>query len=357
MASITTASSYACTEEVESNLNTISVTMIDVDAWLHSSCSSTEFEILIQHLQPEEKARVLRFRLEIDKYRSLTGRILLRWMAHTTLNVPWSQLEFGRTEENKPYLSSPRRGSFNLNVSHHGKWVAGACDHRALVGVDVMRYERPRGCKSIPAFFDTMRQYFTEYEWQDIEHTTKTTKEQKNCGESATDSDCGESCNSGNSTSTCSAQEMSQLRQFYKHWALKESYIKAVGIGLGFELSRAEFRYLNEDREARNAVMYIDGVLQKQWSFTIHEPDPEHCVVVALGPLAEATPHFLDMLTPNATIAKGEDTDAMQNITSSIPLAFTTRAVNALTVGTCITDDVLVHTVAKSANASHTCNA
>ena len=35
-----------------------------------------------------------------------------------------------------------------------------------------------------------------------------------------------------------------KLAQFYRHWSMKEAYIKAVGIGLGFELRRAEFRYV-----------------------------------------------------------------------------------------------------------------
>jgi len=32
-----------------------------------------------------------------------------------------------------------------------------------------------------------------------------------------------------------------QLHRFYETWTLKESYIKAIGIGLGMELQRMEF--------------------------------------------------------------------------------------------------------------------
>ena len=126
-------------------------------------------------------------------------------------------------------------------------------------------------------------------------------------------------------TETTNTLELSQLRQFYKHWALKESYIKAVGIGLGFELSRAEFRFLNEDRDAMLAVMYIDGILQKEWTFTLYEPDVEHCVVVALGPLKEATPHFLDVLTPLP-----EQDGEIEAIATTLSLTFDIKCVNEL---------------------------
>ena len=316
----------------------IRVRMLDVDAWRPTP---TQVEALLDQLQPEEKARVLRFRLEIDKFRSLTGRLLLRWMAHTELHYPWTGLQFKRTEENKPYLSVPQREGFNLNVSHHGKWVAGACDTRALVGIDVMKYERPRGCKSIPDFFDTMRQYFTEYEWNDIENTeVVVVGGGGGGGESGEKEESEDSSTAAAATTTATLQdnlEMSQLRQFYKHWALKESYIKAVGIGLGFELSRAEFRYVHPTIEETNndqahtriqdstkATMYVDGQLQSEWSFDIYEPDNEHCVVVALGPFTEATPHFLEVLIPPL----GSSTAA--SLPSLPPLSFQTLQVDVL---------------------------
>ena len=272
--------------------------MIDVEAW---SPEQLIVENLLELLQSEERQRVLRFRVEIDKLRSLVGRILLRWMAHIALRVPWERLDFQRTEENKPYLSFPKRSCFNLNVSHHGKWVAGACDERVLVGIDVMRYERPRGCSSIYDFFDTMRQYFTTYEWEDIEREPEVTCHAP--AETTTTTTTTEEQEEDTQKEITSPQEMLQLQQFYRHWALKESYIKAVGIGLGFELSRCEFRYVDKQSlvelpNGKHAVMYIDGVLQTNWRFTIHEPDAEHCVVVALGPLKEATPHFLESLLP-----------------------------------------------------------
>ena len=291
-------------QSTASTLPHLQVLMVNVHDW-HPT--PTQVDGLLAQLQPEERARVLRFRLEIDKHRSLTGRILLRHMAHHALNFPWNDLRFKRTEENKPYLFHPQRTGYNCNVSHHGNWVAGACDTRALVGIDVMRYERPRGCKNIPEFFGTMRQYFTTYEWNTIEHSSTT---QPFVDDADADDASGTTGTEQKETVAVDRWEKLQLRQFYKHWALKESYIKAIGIGLGFELSRAEFRYVRLEQDnntgvyvrtecladSTHAVMYIDGALQKEWTFEIQEPDEEHCVVVAMGPFQEATPHFLDTL-------------------------------------------------------------
>lgn len=52
---------------------------------------------------------------------------------------------------------------------------------------------------------------------------------------------------------------------------MKEAYIKAVGIGLGFELKRAEFHYVpEEDIHSRKAAVFIDGVKRPEWNFCLH---------------------------------------------------------------------------------------
>ncbi len=50
-----------------------------------------------------------------------------------------------------------------------------------------------------------------------------------------------------------------QVNQFFRHWTLKEGYIKAVGIGLGFELLRAEFTLDSNNDDAQFATVKIDG--------------------------------------------------------------------------------------------------
>ena len=328
------------------------VVCVNVSAW---KASTESVDQLMGQLQAEERTRCNRFRMDIDKKRSLVGRILLRWMAHAETSQPWGDIQLARTKDNKPYLVAPRgltQSNFNMNVSHHGNWVAGTSSSDAIVGVDVMRYERPRGCKSVPDFFDTMRQYFTPHEWAYIEAeenvdevdeeytpaaqrktdlsspptsssiTVASSREQEGEGSDAEDGETKAGA-MARASDKLSASEFTQLRKFYLHWALKESYIKAIGVGLGFELSRAEFRFLAGTSPVReNVQLFIDGVHQTRWSFYIHEPDPEHCVVVGFGPFADATPHFQEVLQPGW--ATGKPTEVSQG---NPAVEFCTRAV------------------------------
>lgn len=62
---------------------------------------------------------------------------------------------------------------------------------------------------------------------------------------------------------------------------MKEAYIKAVGIGLGFELQRAEFHYQAKNIWGHLAHLYIDGVYAEGWQFFLHKLDGNHWVSVS----------------------------------------------------------------------------
>jgi 4'-phosphopantetheinyl transferase len=74
------------------------------------------------------------------------------------------------------------------------------------VGVDVMRHDLQ---KNTSEFFRLMRRKFTDNEWNCIEQQ---------------------------------AGDLEKLRSFYRHWSLKESFVKADGAGLSWDLRRLDFR-------------------------------------------------------------------------------------------------------------------
>ena len=72
----------------------------------------------------------------------------------------------------------------------------------------------------------------------------------------------------------------------YYFQCLKESYVKALGIGIGFELQRIDFRIntpvLTPGVLARDTEVHIDGQRAADWTFEETKLDSSHFVAVAL---------------------------------------------------------------------------
>ena len=65
---------------------------------------------------------------------------------------------------------------------------------------------------------------------------------------------------------------------------LKESYVKVLGTGLGFSVSRLDFHVnsgLSKGFITRDTQVYVDGKLEPDWTFEETLLDSTHCVVVA----------------------------------------------------------------------------
>eukprot|EP00644_Phytophthora_capsici_P013065 jgi/Phyca11/101167/e_gw1.5.951.1 len=201
---------------------------VDVGTW---DSSSPEWRRLLLQLPEHEQTQVTRFMFAKDQNLALASRLLQRQLIHELFAVNYHVINIARTPENKPFWKRPAecsaRSSWNYNVSHHGTVVAIVSDSRALVGVDVVRLtDRPRRQIPVEEFFRAFAGHFNPREWEYIRSTE---------------------------------DENSQYARFYRLWSLKEAYIKAVGIGLGFSLLRAEFarrrvRTLFSDVETRNKL-------------------------------------------------------------------------------------------------------
>ena len=165
-------------------------------------------------IQAEEKERIAKFRYRVDMVSSLVGRLMLRSLAVSVLGLRNTEARFERTERGKPVLTHNSRG-WDYNVSHAGDWVVLAAAEEARLGVDVMRTRDSR-VERLEEFFRLMRRQFTEQEWVTI--------------------------NGGKEDSDKTRQE-----RFFRHWTLKESYVKAVGTGLNIDLRTLNFK-LSEPR-------------------------------------------------------------------------------------------------------------
>ncbi|XP_078602362.1 L-aminoadipate-semialdehyde dehydrogenase-phosphopantetheinyl transferase-like [Branchiostoma floridae x Branchiostoma japonicum] len=222
--------------------------------------SREEWLLAARCVQQEEKDRIDKFVFAKDAKYAMAGRLLIRKAISDQLGIPWKDIRLGRTEKGKPYLTNEvdaDHALFSFNVSHSGDYAVLAAESRNVVGVDVMKVDYPnRG--DVPEFFRMMRRQFTEHEWS----TIKTPR-----------------------------SEWEQLKLFYRHWCLKESYVKALGVGIGFELQRIDFHLktlqVSPGEVAQDTQVYIDGTHQPGWLFQESVLDNTHCTAVAIQGLTQ----------------------------------------------------------------------
>ncbi|XP_068565734.1 L-aminoadipate-semialdehyde dehydrogenase-phosphopantetheinyl transferase isoform X1 [Cebidichthys violaceus] len=231
-------------------------------------------------IQQEEKDRIGQFVFAKDAKSAMAGRLLLRKCVYERMGIPWSEIRLERSPRGKPYLAAPLKVSpdsgpeppaWSFNVSHQGDYAVLAAEQGVQVGVDIMKTTMP-GSSSVPEFFRIMTRQFTAYEWSVIQ--------------------------SG-------GLEHQQLAAFYRHWALKESFIKAIGTGLGFNLQRVEFHLSSEPLTQKYALrqtkMHLDEEEEYDWLFEESLLDTDHHVAVALGPADNAVSARLHPALPPPT--------------------------------------------------------
>ncbi|OQR69304.1 L-aminoadipate-semialdehyde dehydrogenase-phosphopantetheinyl transferase-like [Tropilaelaps mercedesae] len=211
-------------------------------------------------VQRDEAERISKFAFGRDAKASMAGRLIMRRCLAESLRCDNASLHLTRTAEGRPALASAVAG-FDFNVSHNGDFAVVAAGPCSRIGVDVMRM-RYDGGRRITDFFDLMRRQFTPAEWRFIES---------------------------------SPYEAQQVKRFYRLWTLKESYVKAVGVGLDLGLHRISFNICDELRLAdrlgvTSTSVEVDGRPVAGWTFHECLLDEGHCVATAVMELASATP-------------------------------------------------------------------
>ncbi|NWX87986.1 ADPPT transferase, partial [Nothoprocta ornata] len=215
-----------------------------------------EWLLAARLVQREERERLGRFVFARDAKAALAGRLLIRKLIAEKLHIPWNEICLQRTSKGKPFLANDipsAHSNYNFNVSHQGDYAVLAAEPELQVGIDIMKTSLP-GSGSIPNFFRIMNRQFTETEWGVIKSMNN---------------------------------EWLQLDMFHRHWALKESFLKAIGVGIGFNLQRIEFNVsplqLEIGKVYQETKMLLDGDKEEEWTFEETRLDDSHHVAVALG--------------------------------------------------------------------------
>ena len=150
----------------------------------------------------------------------------------------------------------------DYNISHAGDWVVLAAG-QGRIGVDVMKTTDNR-IDRLSEFFRLMTKQFTDKEWQTIRKSGK---------------------------------DEQQLQTFFRHWTLKESYVKAIGTGLNLDLKTLEFHLQSEElvegKVEEGTGLWLDGKKTDLWKFYETKLDCEHFVSVAMEGIEEKPEPFI----------------------------------------------------------------
>jgi 4'-phosphopantetheinyl transferase len=142
---------------------------------------------LITNISKEKQDKIKRFVRQDDAYRSLCADILIRTAICKKLAIMNRDIEFGVNEYGKPYLLN--NNTLQFNVSHSRNWIVCAIDDQS-VGIDIEKIK--------DVDLSIAKRFFSKKEWNELQKKTGDTKRE----------------------------------YFFDLWTLKESYIKAIGIGL-----------------------------------------------------------------------------------------------------------------------------
>jgi 4'-phosphopantetheinyl transferase len=198
-------------------------------------------------LTSSELARYGRYRRDVDRDMFLLGRVMARAIVGDALGVrptawPWREGEHGRPEID---IAGCRMA---FNIAHSGGLVACAFTWSGEVGVDIEDRNR-----------------------------------------AAVDHDLVKRCCSPSEAADVNARGESWRDRFLMYWTLKESYLKARGLGISVHLADLSFSLQSDEveLERRGSLSGDDP-----WAFELITLHADHYLAVAAPVRGDARPRF-----------------------------------------------------------------
>ncbi len=201
-------------------------------------------------LSPEELEKYKRFRFDKDRHTYLIAHALLRVMLSKYINCTPCKISFMENEYGKPEILHENSGGFGsiagspikFNLSHTSNLVACVVTSAQSCGIDV------EAIKNMGNTLELAENFFSSKEIMDLELI----KDAKNADE-----------------------------YFFKLWTLKESYIKAKGIGLSLPLDLFAFRVGNGGNISIEFSDSLDD-FASLWQFDLKHLGENHYIAVSI---------------------------------------------------------------------------
>lgn len=193
-------------------------------------------------LTDDERARIDRFRFARDRHTCLITRILARVTLSRYCDVPPARWRFGTNDHGRPEIATPA-STIRFNLSHTNGLVVCLVGRGREVGVDVERLER------VSRWLDLSDRFFAPPETAALR----------------------------------SVDASARPTRFLEYWTLKESYIKARGLGLAIPLDGFSFDLpvgAPDDIGIRFTPPVDDTAAR--WQFTHERLGRDHLVATAV---------------------------------------------------------------------------
>jgi 4'-phosphopantetheinyl transferase len=191
-------------------------------------------------LAPEEGDRLESLAFARDRRIFLATRVLVRVVLSRYERVAPAAWRFAADEYGRPRVCDPTPDQPAFNLSNTRGLVVCGLVRDTTIGVDAERVD------STPPL-EVADRYFAPAELADLRPGG------------------GARC----------------ARRFYDYWTLKESYAKALGLGLVLPLDRLQFRMEDGSRPRLVTGAHMDKA-PEAWQFTQHRPTADHVVSVCV---------------------------------------------------------------------------
>jgi 4'-phosphopantetheinyl transferase len=234
-----------------------------VDLWCFFYESAQDPALLsayVDLMTAEERARHDRYVFERDRLQFLATRAVVRTVLSSYADVRAEDWRFGEGSHGRPHIHAPATiPILHFNLSNTpGLVVCAVSTAHAEVGVDAESLERPGATVSIAD------DYFSPAEVRALR----------------------------------AVPAARQRQRFFAYWTLKESYIKAKGLGLAIPLDQFSFAIAESD----HIHVTFDQRLRDDaslWRFALFDAPPRHVVAVGVktggGPLSVRATSFVPL--------------------------------------------------------------
>jgi 4'-phosphopantetheinyl transferase len=235
----------------------------EIHLWLAFPDQISDHHLLVEYdklLADHEHAKRARFHFAADRHRYLVTRVLVRTVLSRYAAMDPRDWIFATNEFGRPYVAnpSPATSRLSFNVSHTNGLILMGVTTTTALGVDVENV----GVRE--PYAGIADRYFSPSEVADL----------------------------------YSLPKPQQNKRFFDLWTLKESYIKARGMGLAIPLDAFSFQFPAEHAVAFSTQASL-GDKAARWQFWQFYPEPEFTAAVCAERVIRSRPPLrLTMTVP-----------------------------------------------------------